>query len=133
MREDKIRDKVAWAHLNMAWGSWIFTDETHALNLWIKYECIWNDVCGTHAHGVGLKKVKWGRVNLKVWQPPLFNLLGPEGMDSNDFQYIHGRRGLNIIRSKQKNSGLGIIVIWVDFMGIMQGYDGYACNAMYAT
>lgn len=31
----EIRTKVAWTHLNMARGSWGFTDESYALSLWI--------------------------------------------------------------------------------------------------
>lgn len=45
--------------------------------------------------------------NLRVWQFPLFNHLRPKGMDSNDFQCIHGRRGLNTIERNQKFSLLG--------------------------
>lgn len=66
-------------------------------------------------------------------QLPLFNLLEPEGMDDNNFQYIHGRRGLNTNRSNQKFGLLGIIEIWVELLGIMLGYDDYKCDAVYAT
>lgn len=54
-------------------------------------------------------------------------------MDDNDFQSIHGRRGLNTNMSNQTFSLLGIMVIQVYLLGIMYGYDDYACNTGYAT
>lgn len=87
-------------------------------SLWVYMHMRWcmRDLCSC----IRVMKVIW-RVNLRVWWLPIFNLLGPECMDNNDFQGVYGRRGLNTKESNRKISLLGVKVIWVDLLGIVCG------------
>ena len=53
-------------------------------------------------------------------------------MDSDDFKCIQGNRGLNTNESNQKFAMPEDDNVKI-YLGIMHGYDDYACNVMYAS